>query len=114
VADLWRTLGYDEVAVRIARAFSARAGISVLEGPPGVGKSSLARGIGALWEAGGGSTIVAEGDPSRTDMELYPFKLSLAGLSSGWKEFAPGAASVTKAAESLLGTAGLLTTVVQD
>jgi len=96
VADLWRTLGYDEVAVRIARAFSARAGISVLEGPPGVGKSSLARGIGALWEAGGAARSSRRETPSRTDMELYPFKLSLAGLSSGWKEFAPGARALQR------------------
>jgi hypothetical protein len=111
--DLWRTLGYDEIAVGVARGFRDSDRIAVLEGPPGVGKSWLARGIGALWQAGGGSAIVAEGDSSRSDFAYYPLGFAMGGLASGWKSVAPGVATVAKAAETLVGTAGIITSAVQ-
>jgi hypothetical protein len=113
VADLWKVLGYDEIAGDIAHALDASAGIKVLEGPPGVGKSWLARGIGALWEHGGGSTVVAQGDSTMSDIDLYPFGFAMAGLPSGWARVAPAAEGVAKVAETLLGTAGIITTIIQ-
>lgn len=110
---LWQVLGYDQVAHGISRRFSESAGIALLEGPPGVGKSWLARGIGASWQEGGGSTVVVEGDNARSDLPFYPFGLAMAGLPSGWRAMAPSAAGVAKVAETLLGTAGIFTSTIQ-
>lgn len=112
MADLWSRLGYDLVAEETIRTLRASTGVAVLQGPPGVGKSWLSRGIGALWEAHGGGTVVAEGDSSRTSFPYYPLAFALGGLASGWKDFAPKAAGVARAAEGLAGSSGLVTAVV--
>ena len=87
--------------------------ITVLEGPPGVGKSWLAKDIGALWEAEGGSTVLIEGDVLRADASLYPFAFAMGALPSRWTKLEPAIAGVTRAGETLVGTAGLITTTVQ-
>lgn len=111
--DLWGVLGYDAIASRIAASLRESSDITVLEGPPGVGKSWLAKGIGELWEASGGCVAVADGDPLRSDVALYPFRFALAGLSQGWKALGPALGEVAKAAEILVGTAGIITATVQ-
>jgi len=50
VSALPRVLGHDDIAASIARTIQEGSDISVIQGPPGVGKSWLANGIGALWE----------------------------------------------------------------
>src|SRR5580698_1690777 len=87
--------------------------VCLIEGPPGVGKSWLAKGIGALWERSGGATVVIEGDPLRTDVSLYPFSFAMVGLAKGWGSVVPAIANVAKAGEVLLGTAGLITNTVE-
>lgn len=111
--DLWALLGYDDVAARVAEAIHAGDDICVIEGPPGVGKSWFAKGIGALWEQSGGAPVVVEGDPLRTDVSLYPFSFAMAGLARGWGSVVPAIANVAKAGEVLLGTAGLITSTVE-
>lgn len=113
MADLWRLLGYDAVAVGIAEAMKAGDDVCFIEGPPGVGKSWLAKGIGALWDEGGGATVVVEGDPLRTDVSLYPFSFAMTGLAKGWRDIVPASANVARAGEVLLGTAGLITSTVE-
>lgn len=113
MSDLWELLGYDAVAAGIAEAMNEGDGLCLIEGPPGVGKSWLAKGIGALWEEGGGATVIVEGDPLRSDVSLYPFSFAMAGLAKGWRDIVPAAANVARAGEVLLGTAGLLTTTVE-
>jgi hypothetical protein len=113
LADLWTLLGYDVVAAGIAEAMHDRDEVCVIEGPPGVGKSWLAKGIGALWEKSGGATVVVEGDPLRTDVSLYPFSFAMAGLGKGWSDMVPAVANVARAGEVLLGTAGLITNTVE-
>ena len=113
MADLWTTLGYDRVASRVASALEQSDDLVVLQGPPGVGKSWLAKGIGVLWEDGGGSAIVAEGDLLNSQDALYPFGFAMAGLGAGWRRAAPALTSVAKAGETLLGTAGLITATVE-
>ncbi len=113
MADLWRLLGYDAVAAGIAEAMNAGDEVCLIEGPPGVGKSWLAKGIGVLWEEGGGATVVVEGDPLRTDVSLYPFSFAMTGLAKGWRNIVPAAANMARAGEVLLGTAGLITKTVE-
>jgi hypothetical protein len=113
VTDLWKVLRYEEVAARVATSLQVGAGVSVLEGPPGVGKSWLARDLGALWEAGGGSAILAEGDLLKGDAPLYPFGFAMSGLPSGWQVVGPAIAGVARAGETLIGTAGLLTATIE-
>ena len=50
--SLWEVLGYDELATEVAESLRESSDITVVEGPPGVGKSFLAQGIGELWESG--------------------------------------------------------------
>jgi len=113
LADLWTLLGYDAVAAEIAGAMHEGDEVCLIEGPPGVGKSWLAKGIGALWQEGGGATVVVEGDPLRTDVSLYPFSFAMTGLGKGWGAMVPAIANVAKAGEVLLGTAGLITNTVE-
>jgi hypothetical protein len=113
VPDLWRLLGYDAVAAGIAEAINAGDDVCLIEGPPGVGKSWLAKGFGVLWEEGGGATVVVEGDPMRTDVSLYPFSFAMTGLAKGWRNIVPAATNMARAGEVLLGTAGLITNTVE-
>jgi hypothetical protein len=113
VGDLWALLGYDAVAARVAEAMNEGDDACLIEGPPGVGKSWLAKGIGSLWEQSGGATVVVEGDPLRTDVSLYPFSFAMVGLAKGWGNVVPAIANVAKASEVLLGTAGLITNTVE-
>jgi hypothetical protein len=113
VSDLWHILGYDAVAQRVAEGLRTGSQITVLEGPPGVGKSWLAKDIGALWEVGEGSTVLVEGDLLRADASLYPFAFAMGGLPSRWTAIGPAVAGVARAGEALIGTAGLMTATVQ-
>ena len=110
---VWAALRYDQHLIDIADHFTDGQRIAVIEGPPGVGKSWLAKGFGASWEDGGGSAIVAEGDIGRSHFDYYPFGLAMAGLSSGWSGVGAAAAGAARAAETLLGTAGIITSTVQ-
>jgi hypothetical protein len=113
VSDLWAALGYDSVALSVAEALAASDDIVVLEGPPGVGKSSLTRGIGVIWESGGGATIAAQGDFLHGDAALHPFLWAMSGTAAGWKDLLPSLAGATRAGEILIGTAGLITATVE-
>jgi hypothetical protein len=111
--ELWVALEYDRVAADVATSLSEGADVDVIEGPPGVGKSSLARYIGGLWESGGGSAVVAEGDLLKSDASLYPFDFALVGLAAGWKSMGPAIAGIARAGETFVGTAGLITTTIE-
>jgi hypothetical protein len=113
LADLWAVLGYEDVAASIAQAMHEGSDVNVIEGPAGVGKSRLAEGIGELWEAGKGSAIVARGDRSYSDAALHVLGLAMARLTGGWGMPGRSLAEVTKAGESLAGTAGVITATVQ-
>lgn len=111
--DLWPTLGYDKTAAEIADALRASAEIVVIEGPPGVGKTYLAKGVGGLWQEAGGSSVVAEGDVLSSDVAFFPFRLAMAGLSRGWQSVGGALAGAAKAGEVALGTFGVLTSTVE-
>lgn len=111
--DLWSTLGYDKTAAEIAAALGEASDIVVVEGPPGVGKTWLAKGIGGLWQEAGGSSVVAEGDLLSSDVALFPFGLAMAGLPRGWRAIGGAVAGIAKAGEAFVGTAGLITSTVE-
>lgn len=111
--SVWGMLGYDEVAESLAESLNASTKTCVLEGPPGVGKSWLARDLGALWESRGGSTVLIEGDQLRADASLYPFAFAMGGLPSRWGSMGPAITGVATAAEVLAGTGGLITATVR-
>jgi hypothetical protein len=113
VPDLWEVLGYDRVAEEVGSTLRESNLVCVIEGPPGVGKSWLAKDIGTLWEEPGGSTVLAEGDSLRAGASLYPFAFAMGGLPSRWKAVGQAASGITRASESLIGTAGLLTATVE-
>jgi predicted ATPase len=113
VADLWRTLGYDSIALEIAKGLGESSDITVVQGSPGVGKSWLAKGVGAMWESAGGSAILAEGDITRSDVSLYPFGIAMDTLDWSLSSLAPAIAALAKAGELLLGTGGVLTTSIE-
>lgn len=108
-----RVLGHDQIAASIARTVHEGNEISVIQGPPGVGKSWLANGVGALWEEGGGSTIVAQGDQLQSDTSYYALNLALAALGRRWTSVGRDLAQVTGAGERAAGTAGVITATVQ-
>ncbi len=106
-------LGYDDVASSIARALNEGTEINVIQGPPGVGKSWLAKGIGALWEEGDGCTMVAQGERLQTDAPFYALNLALAALSSAWRSVGSDLVRVARAGEQVAGTAGVITATVE-
>jgi hypothetical protein len=115
--ELWDALGYDSLAEQIALALQQSADLTIIEGPPGVGKSWLAKGIGGTWQKSAGSTVVAEGDVQWSEVALYPFTFAMSRLGSKWKDIATATASsaagVLKAGETFVGTAGIITSTVQ-
>ena len=110
---VWAALGYENRLAEITRHFSEGGRTVIVQGPPGVGKSWLAKGLGASWEEGGGSAVIAEGDISRSHFDYFPFGLAMAGLPAGWSTAVAAAAETVRVAETLIGTGGLVTTTVQ-
>lgn len=113
MGDLWSTLGYDATAGRVLDSLRKSDMPKLLQGPPGVGKSWLAQGIGGLWEVSGGSAIVAQGDSTRSEFSYYPFGYPMASLKTVWDDLSPTMSAMTRALEGRLGTGGILTAVVQ-
>ncbi|MBT0769087.1 AAA family ATPase [Kineosporia sp. J2-2] len=110
--DLWQLLKQDTVLDQVAQGLRSGQGMQLVTGPPGAGKSRLAVEIGQAWEAAGGVTLVAQGDPGRGDSALYPFNYAMAGLSNHWRTTGALALGVGQAVESLLGTYGVITLAV--
>lgn len=113
MADLWATLGYDQLAVDAAARLGASSDINVIQGPPGVGKSLLAKGIGALWESAGGRVVLVEGDSTHSEVALHPFRSSMELVQSDVKLQASALAALARVGEILLGTGGALTASVE-
>lgn len=113
MADLWATLGYDQIAADIARSLRDGSEVRLIEGPPGVGKTSLTKGIGGLWEVASGATLVTVGDSARSNVPYSPFRFALTGLSAGWRTYVPAAEVAARAAESFVGTGAILTSAVK-
>jgi hypothetical protein len=113
VSALSSVLGHDDIAASIARTIESGTDISVIQGPPGVGKSWLASGIGALWEEGGGRTIVAQGDQLQSGAAYYPLSLALSALGRRWASVGRDLARVATAGERAVGTAGIVTSTAE-
>lgn len=113
MSNLWAELGYDGVSEKAAAVLRDGGDICLIEGPPGVGKSWLARDIGSLWEGRGGATVLAEGDSLKGDAFFYPFGIAMGGLPSGWQAMGSGLAGMARAGETLIGTAGLITATIE-
>lgn len=113
MTNLSAALGYDQVALDIATGLAHGTDIAVIQGPPGVGKSWLAKGVGTLWEDSGGRTLVAEGDQLQSDAAFYPLNLALAKLSNAYRSVATELAQVSASAEQVAGTAGMITATIQ-
>lgn len=113
MAALPCVLGHDAIAASIAQTLDEGTAISVIQGPPGVGKSWLASSIGALWEEGGGKTIVAQGDQLQSDAAYYALSLALAALARRWASIGKDLAQVATAGERMAGTAGIITGTAQ-
>lgn len=111
-SDLWTVLGYDGVARAIAHSLASTHDIVLIDGPPGIGKSGMAGGMAELWEASGGSTAMAEGDPFRSDVAFYPLAFTMSGLQR-WKSLAPAVTSMARAGEAAVGTGGIITAGVE-
>lgn len=86
---------------------------ALLSGPPGCGKSTLGQAIGGLWQEGGGSVVVAQGDLLRDDVPRYPLAFAMASLASGWRTLGASLGEIAAAGESLVPTRGVITTTVR-
>lgn len=110
--EVWEILGYEETASEIAVALGESEDIEVIEGPPGCGKSWLAKGVGGLWEMAGGSTVLVEGDRRRSDVALYALDSAMRGLPDRFPLW-PLLGKLAQAGEASLGTGGALTEAVE-
>lgn len=110
---VWSVLGYDAHLADIREYFDSGGRIAIIEGPPGVGKSWLVKGFGAQWEAKGGAAVVAEGDIGRSQIDHYPLDRLMGRLKPDWSGVGSALADTTRAAEQVIGTAGMLTSAAQ-
>jgi hypothetical protein len=113
VPEVWEVLGYEETASEIAVALGESNAIEVIEGPPGCGKSWLAKGVGGMWTMAGGSTVLVEGDRRRSDVALYALDSAMWSLPDKFPLWSL-LGKVAQAGESaLLGTGGALSEAVE-
>jgi tetratricopeptide (TPR) repeat protein len=113
VSEVWEVLGYEGTASEIAIALGESKDIEVIEGPPGCGKSWLAKGVGGLWEMAGGSTVLVEGDRRRSDVALYALSSAMRALPDKFPIWSL-LGNLAQAGEgALLGTGGALTKAVE-
>lgn len=110
---VWASLGYDRVARAVAETLRDGSDVAVIQGPPGIGKSWLAKGIGALWEADGGAAVVAEGDRLHGDDAFYALGFAMASLTAGWRAAVKPVLEVARAGESLVGTRGIIANTIE-
>lgn len=99
---VWSALGHDAVAGRLAALLDGGERVVVIEGPAGVGKSMLAKGLGGLYVAAGGSAIVLEGDHLLRETELHPFGIGLSELSERHVRTPPSTNSIDGLVSRLL------------
>jgi hypothetical protein len=113
VGGLAALLGQDAVAAEIGTALRADRRITVLQGPPGAGKTWIVKALGGLWEDAGGCALVATGDALQRDRPLYPLGFALAALAPAWRSVGHELAQVAAAGERLGGSGGILTATIQ-
>ena len=106
MADLWEILGYDDTAAEIADLLHGGADLILVSRPPGIGKTTLLKQLGAMWQSGGGSTVVARGNPLRSNEAFYPLGQALASLSSEWRPIGRAVGAAAAAGENVLLGAG--------
>ena len=111
--EVWEVLGYEGAASEIAVALGESKDIEVIEGPPGCGKSWLAKGVGGLWEMAGGSTVLAEGDRRRSDVALYALGSAMRGLPDKFPLLSLLGKLAQAGEAALLGTGGAVTEAVE-
>jgi hypothetical protein len=83
-----------------------------LTGPPGSGKSHIARLVARTWLDEGGGCVVAVGDNERSWRTLYPLLSGLSQVHGDWVGLASkGTRSALQVADSALGGAGVGTSI---
>lgn len=113
--ELWTLLGHDRIAEQLLEYFRTDPShrLALVEGTPGAGKSTFARGVAAAWREGGGTVALLEGDDLNERRELYPFQRGLSALDQGWSAMTNVASIVPKILDAAAGTGGLASLAVE-
>jgi hypothetical protein len=79
--EYWTLIKAHEVVEKISAGLrTPRPSNFVVSGPPGCGKTTLAKSIGKLWEQDGGVTIYAEGDWAVGNRAFFPLDSATSNL----------------------------------
>jgi hypothetical protein len=113
VPDLSTLLGQDVQAEQLTAFLDSPAcRVARLTGPPGSGKSYIARTVAQAWRERGHVVVVAEGDESNSWRALYPLVTGLSWTSHHWSGIArTGARSAVQVADTTTGGLGVGTTI---
>lgn len=85
-ARLWTAIGIqDKVSDMLGRILSGDVSAAVITGPPGCGKTWLARSIGASFVEAGGVAFRGVGDDGEANRRLYPLQRAQAETSGYFK-----------------------------
>ncbi len=110
--SIWKLLGHDVVIRRVVDELMTKPSARLMvDGPPGCGKSWLAKSIGAEWEHSEGFAFVAEGDRAMSDRDFFPLGSTPMPLRRTWNFVQDAMMVLSRMSDAALGSGRTISTI---